>query len=158
MLNLTETCKVHTHYTPFIFFSFCVVAGIDEMRRSWKFQLLFVCLFVSIVLYSDLNFMCFSTKNAPWYAATWKITLRGAKFCDKPPYNVKNIVSKVTFCCRIQIWHQNAWNLLLLDIIGLKNATLFIRDQLQGVITSHPTVPPPQEINFIVHFSEWYPT
>ena len=38
-LNLQGT------YTPFNFFSFCVVAGIDEMRRSWKFQLLFVCLF-----------------------------------------------------------------------------------------------------------------
>ena len=34
-------------------------------------------------------------------------------------------------------------NLLLLDIIGPKNATLFIRDQLQGVITSQPTAPPP---------------
>ena len=47
-------------------------------------------------------------------------------------------------------------NLLLLDIIGPKNATLFIRDQLQrGVITSQPTAPPPPtEINFIVHFSE----
>ena len=46
-------------------------------------------------------------------------------------------------------------NLLLLDIIGPKNATLYIRDQLQGVITSKPTAPPsPTEIHFTVHFSE----
>ena len=45
-------------------------------------------------------------------------------------------------------------NLLLQDIIGPKNATLFIRDQLQGghYLPAHST--PPTEINFIVHFSE----
>ena len=34
-------------------------------------------------------------------------------------------------------------NLLLFDIIDPKNVTLFIRDQLQGVIASRPTSPPP---------------
>ena len=93
MLNLTN---LHSMYTPFnfFFFFFCfvlcgMVAGIDEMWRSWKFQLfvLFCFVFSCFVGYSDLNFRCFSTKNAK-YIATWKTTLRGAKFCDKPPCNV----------------------------------------------------------------------
>ena len=58
-------------------------------------------------------------------------------FVINHPAMFKNIVSRVTFCCRIQIWHQNAFK-----SIGPKNATLFIRDQLQGVITSQPTAPP----------------
>ena len=142
MLNLTN---LHCTYTPSIFFLFCVVAGIDEREDPENFNFVFVfCLFVLFfhVLYSDLNFRCFITKNAMWYVATWKTPLTGAKFCDKPPYNVEALFLKLLFTVESKSGIKMLVNILLLDIICPKNATLFIMDQLQGVITSQPTVPP----------------
>ena len=122
------TCVAH----PFQSFS-CFVAGIDNIWWSWKFQLLTTFrLFATAISIS--GFLAPNTRRdtsrhgrpllEPW-----------AKFNDKTPRMVQNTVSRVIFCCRIQIWHQKALNLLLFETIGPKNATLFIRGQLWVIIT-----------------------
>ena len=109
-----------------------------------NFNFLFCFVYFSCFAgYSDLNFRCFSTKNAK-YIATWKTTLRGAKFCDFPHLAMfKTLFLWLLFAVEPKSGIRMLLNLLLLDIIGPKNATLFIRDQLQGIITSQPTAPPP---------------
>ena len=58
----------------------------------------------------------------------------------------KTLFLKLLFAVESKSGIKMLVNLLLLDIICPKNATLFIRDQLQGVITSQPTVPPPWKL------------
>ena len=55
----------------------------------------------------------------------------------------KTLFLKLLFAVESKSGIKMLVNLLLLDKIDPKNATVFIRDQLQGVITSRPTSPPP---------------
>ena len=107
-----------------------------EDPENFNFLFCFSC----FVGYSDLNFMCFSTKN---------ITSRHGRqlwekqnFVINHPAMFKTLFLGLLFAVESKSSIKMLVNLLLLDIIGPKNATLFIRDQLQGVITSQPTAPP----------------
>ena len=86
MLNLTylTVCTPPSIFLFFVWYGSWYWWNVKILKMS---TFCFV-LFFFFVGYSDLNFRCFSTKNAMWYVATWKTTLRGAKFCDKPPCNV----------------------------------------------------------------------
>ena len=59
------------------------------------------------------------------------------------PVMFKTLFLKLLFAVESKSGIKMLVNLLLLDIIDPKNAILFIRDQLQGVITSQPTAPFP---------------
>ena len=68
---------------------------------------------------------------------------RSKNFVINHPAMFKTLFLGLLFAVESKSGIKMLLNLLLLDIIGPKNATLFIRDQLQGVITSQPTAPPP---------------
>ena len=62
------------------------------------------------------------------------------------PAMFKTLFLRLLFAVESKSGIKMLVNLLLLDITGPKNATLFIRDQLQGVITSQPTATPPPKL------------
>ena len=108
------------------------------MWRSWKFQL-FVCFFFFFffhVLYSNLNFRCFSTKNAICHDMEDNFE-RGKIFVINHPTMFKTLFLKLLFAVKSKSGIKMLVNLSLLDIIDPKNATLFIRDQLQGPGGTH---------------------
>ena len=63
------------------------------------------------------------------------------------PAMFKTLFLKLLFAVESKFGIKMLVNLLVLDIIDPKNATLFIRDQLQGVITSQPIAPLPPPRN-----------
>ena len=159
MLNLTN---LHRMYTPFNFFVFCFV-----WYGSWywwnvkilKISTFCFVLFIFHVLQATA--ISISGVSAPKMRST---SQHGRQLWEEQNFVInhlamfKTLFLRLLFAVEPKSGIRMLLNLLLLDIIGPKNATLFIRDQLQGIITSQPTAPPPPEINSTVHFSEWYPT
>ena len=140
----TNLTNLHRTYNPFNFFLFCVVDGIDEMWRSWKFQPFFFFFFFH-VLYSDFNFRSvFQHQKCDDMSRHGRQLWEGQNFVINHPTMFKTLfLFKLLFAVKSKSGIKMRVNLLLQDIIDPKNATLFIRDQLQGVITSQPTSPPP---------------
>ena len=148
MLNLTN---LHRTYTPFNFFLVLCGSWYWWEGRSWKFQIcLFVCFFMFCTAISIFGVS--APKMQRDVLRHGRHLWEEQNFVINHPTMFKTLFLKLLFTVESKSGIKMLVNLLLLDIICPKNATLFIRDQLQGIITSQPTVPPPLEINSLSIF------
>ena len=143
MLNLTN---LHRMYTPFNFFCFVWYGSwywwnVKILKISTFCFVTFLCCFSCFVGYSDLNFSVSAPKmrrDTSWHGRQlWE----EQNLVINHPAMFKTLFLGLSFAVESKSGIKMVLNLLLLDIIGPKYATLFIRDQLQGVITSQPTAP-----------------
>ena len=103
-----------------------MVAVIDEIWRCWKFELLTIfCLFA---ICSDLHFRG-GTGSAPkMHWNTEEDFERGKNLAIKPQQGSNHCFKGYFFAVESKSGIKKLVNLLLLEIIGPKNATLFFQD------------------------------